>query len=40
MNAGGRLLTPAEVADAVLALACELPGTTRGAAVVLDGTLR
>ncbi|MHC5210731.1 MAG: SDR family NAD(P)-dependent oxidoreductase [Planctomycetota bacterium] len=40
MNPGGRLLTPAEVADAVLALACEQPGTTRGAAVVLDGTLR
>jgi NAD(P)-dependent dehydrogenase (short-subunit alcohol dehydrogenase family) len=40
MNKGGRLLSTAEVADAVLALACELPGSSRGAAVVLDGTLR
>jgi len=33
MNAGGRLLTAEEVADAVLALVLEAPGRTRGAVV-------
>ena len=37
MNPGGRLLTPAEVADAVLELVLESPGRTRGAAVELEG---
>ena len=37
MNPGGRLLTPAEVADAVLELVLESPGRTRGAAVELAG---
>ena len=37
MNPGGRLLTPAEVADAVLELVLESPGRTRGAAVELGG---
>ncbi len=37
LNRGGRLLGPDEVAAAVVALACELPGRTRGAAVELDG---
>jgi len=36
MNAGGRLLTADEVADAVLALVLELPGRTRGAALTWD----
>ena len=35
MNPGGRLLMPAEVADAVVALACESPVVSRGAAVRL-----
>lgn len=35
MNPGGRLLSPEEVAAAVLALVLEAPGRTRGAAVEL-----
>ena len=36
LNRGGRLHTTDEVAQAVLALAVELPGRTRGAAIELD----
>jgi NAD(P)-dependent dehydrogenase (short-subunit alcohol dehydrogenase family) len=37
MNPGGRLLSPEEVARAVVTLICEAPGRTRGAAVEFDG---
>jgi len=37
MNPSGRLLSPEEVAAAVLALVLESPGRTRGAAVELGG---
>jgi NAD(P)-dependent dehydrogenase (short-subunit alcohol dehydrogenase family) len=37
MNPSGRLLSPEEVAEAVLALVLESPGRTRGAAVELGG---
>ena len=38
MNPSGRLLSPDEVADAVLALVLETPGRTRGAAVELGAS--
>jgi NAD(P)-dependent dehydrogenase (short-subunit alcohol dehydrogenase family) len=40
MNPGGVLLAPEQVADAVLQLICEQPGSTRGAALELTGQPR